>query len=146
MATETELAYAAGIIDGEGCIGIWKYRQPRCQHGYTYALRVTVTMTEPEVPTWLFETFGGCLNDYPPEREEWKRKYIWAISTKQARPFLGTILPYLKEKVEQAEIAIEFQSTKKMGDYRNKPKTDAVLEAEEILAVKLRNLRNTKAD
>lgn len=46
----TDLAYAAGIIDGEGCISLGRHA------GY-YQAHVTVEMSDRPVIEWLHATF-----------------------------------------------------------------------------------------
>lgn len=35
---DIDLAYAAGIFDGEGCVSIVKNKDNRCKRGYSYRL------------------------------------------------------------------------------------------------------------
>ena len=135
-----DLAYAAGIIDGEGYIAIVKYPDKKCRVGYHYALRGQVGMGNPTVPMWLYLTFDGSLGTYPPYKKGWKERHIWQVTTAQAGQFLELILPYLKEKVGQAKIAVEFQRAKSnQPPYcQSNPKPIAVIEAEAILAEKIR--------
>lgn len=144
---ERDLAYAAGIIDGEGYIQIQKHKRSDYSAGYCYYMAVAVSMVDPIVPMWLHETFGGSLLYYTRKEANAQPYYRWSTGTKQALSFLEGILPYLKTKRQQVEIAIEFQKLKGAtgrGDYhRYKHKPTALLEAEAILAEKCRAL-NTK--
>ena len=140
---EHELAYAAGIIDGEGYIAIHKFNNKNCRVGYHYALKVTVGMGSSTVPMWLHLNFGGSLNIYKGSREQYKDRHIWQITTKQAGGFLELIYPYLKEKSGQAKIAIEFQQdkTKHWNKYnRRLGKPIAVIEAEATLSQEVSKL------
>lgn len=146
-----DLAYAAGIIDGEGYIAITKFRDKTCRAGYHYALKVQVGMSNPTIPMWLHLNFGGSLNTFKPYKQGWKPRHIWQTTTAQAGRFLELILPYLKEKIGQAQIAVEFQKAKseqlnKYNQYTHKPV--AVIEAEAILAKKVSELNRMqfKAD
>jgi hypothetical protein len=94
---EIDLAYAAGIIDGEGSISIVKNKDNRCIRGYTYRLVIMVSMVTPEIPHWLHDLFGGRLATQ-------RRLYTthamdithWCLSARQSLKFLQLILPYLK--------------------------------------------------
>ena len=131
-----DLAYAAGIIDGEGYIGIGVHHRPH------HRLSVTVGMTDSLVPTWLWITFGGSLNEYQRHHVGWRSIWVWRICDRQAGEFLPQILPYLKVKREHAKLAIQFQKLKapqgKYGKYR--PKPTVVIEAGAILDKELRKL------
>jgi hypothetical protein len=113
---KTDLAYVAGIIDGEGWISI---KNRTIKNGNrNYALKVGVGNTNEWLINWLKFSFGGsvCL------KKKWlvnqKQQWIWDLSTKQASEFLKLILPYLRLKKPQAELAISFQSRRK---YRGNP-------------------------
>ena len=49
--------------------------------------------------------------------EKWKPVFSLVLASAKAKNFLEAILPYLRIKKEQAEIAIEFQKRKKPGNY-----------------------------
>lgn len=108
---KTDLAYVAGIIDGEGWISI-KNRQIK-NGNRNYALKVGLGNTNEWLVNWLKFSFGGsvCI------KKKWltnqKQQWVWDLSTKQASEFLKMILPYLKLKKPQAELAIKFQSRRK---------------------------------
>lgn len=141
MIIDVDLAYAAGLIDGEGCIQICKHRHSKYLVGYHYELTVRVAMADAEPILWLKQTFGGSLL-YSPKKGNNKGMYRWSVSPRLAVKCLNAILPYLKAKRTQAEIALEFQKIKRPAGtfdrYRHKPM--ALLEAESILAQKLQDL------
>lgn len=110
------LAYAAGLIDGEGYIGIEKIvRLERKGQPTRYYLRVTVTQKDGKVMDWLYGNFGGKIhkgNNHNQVTDNWI--YWWRIENSPASDFLKQILPFLKIKRNQAEIAIRFQSRMKL--------------------------------
>lgn len=149
MLTKTDLAYTAGIIDGEGSIRIQKHRRVDYYQGHHYCMVVAVCMCDMAVPTWLHLKFGGSLNSYKGRKQGYKREYHWTITTKNAKKFLELILPYLKQKQGQARVAIEFQEMKsaQRGQYHKyNHKPIALLEAEAILAKKVRKLNRGEVD
>lgn len=105
---EEDLAYAAGIIDGEGSIGV--HRNGQNQLGYRYVLCIQVSMTNPIVPNWLREMFGGHTGTYKQSKQAFGTKPVtkWFLYGIDALEFLYYIIPYLMEKREQAEIALVF--------------------------------------
>jgi len=100
----TDLAYAAGIIDGEGWIGIGR-RGGKRHDAYC---RVTVGNTSEWLVKWLQFAFGGSISIYNRNPDKWKRQYFWNLNEHQTLDFLKAIYPYLRIKRPQAEIAIQF--------------------------------------
>lgn len=97
-----ELAYAAGFLDGEGCVAITKRK--RGKSAIEYALRVTIGNTDYATLEWYAQKFGGRVGN---ERAGVNKplKY-WTVSNKQAYEFLKVVFPYLKGKAPQADVAI----------------------------------------
>ena len=109
-----DLAYTAGIIDGEGCISIspCDYSR-RGQHlRKNYCMRIFVTTTDAVICPWLQQTFGGAIYAYEDKRYGKKAALgtvrRWSLSMKASAGFLNAILPYLKLKKERAELALQF--------------------------------------
>lgn len=98
MFSEQEKAYFAGYTDAEGCIGV--YRKPT-----GWALIVSFKQTQPAVIDRLHEGYGGAVAFSKQKRgrplKHWRLQAI-----DEARRFLADITPYLREKREQAEIAL----------------------------------------
>jgi len=140
----TELAYAAGIIDGEGSITISRIKRPETRGGYIYLMEVKVGMTDTIVPHWLLDKFGGNLRLYI--KSQGKPQFVWTVSSKKAKSVLETLLPYLKLKNEQAQTAIGFQKLKKGRGFwhEGNPKPFILIEAESILRNKMCELNYNK--
>jgi hypothetical protein len=103
----TDCAYAAGIIDGEGTIGIHRRRERS-----TYRSLMKVGMCDPEAVQFLHALFGGyhiparithksCPQHRPQEE--------WGAAAKEAANICRVILPFLKIKRRQALNLIELQ-------------------------------------
>ena len=103
----TELAYIAGIIDGEGFITIRRERHINDR----YSLHVGAGNTDRPLLEWLQASFGGKLV-FSPKPEGYKDFFQWAIVSRSANNFLILILPYLRIKKDQAELALLFQAGK----------------------------------
>lgn len=107
--TIESLAYAAGIIDGEGSIIISK-TIPRHRKDYQFRLKVTVGNTNELLILWMQAQFDG--HTYKQERpvgDKRKDVYYWYLHGREASNFLELVYPYLCLKRPQAEIAICFQ-------------------------------------
>ena len=103
---KTALAYAAGIIDGEGCIFFNKARRPDYS-GCCCSPRVSVTNTNEWICRWFQMRFGGNINKHQ-TKTNWKPCYIWYVSGQNTLSFLQLMLPYLQLKKAQAELVIEY--------------------------------------
>lgn len=125
MKRNEMLAYAAGIVDGDGCINIMRIRYHRTNsRSIGYELRVMVTNTKKELLDWLETQFGGSVRLHHGEETtspNYKVCWRWSLPAKKAERFLMEISPFLLIKRPQVELALVFQKPKKAG----KPLTDA---------------------
>jgi hypothetical protein len=113
---ETIISYLAGIIDGEGCIGI-ECMSP-CQkkdgtwirkHNY-YTPRLTVINTSNELMCLLVETFGGSF-DQRKQIIGRKTCYRWHIFGENLHKAINKLIPYILIKKSQANVVIKFKET-----------------------------------
>jgi len=104
MRSPTDLAYVAGLIDGEGCVHL-------CATKNTYRARVTVGMTEPALPllTQLHDEWGGSLTRSRPATTKWSAAWVWTLTGVDAATLLNEVRPYLRMKSEQARLALEVE-------------------------------------
>jgi hypothetical protein len=109
---ETERAYAAGLIDGEGCIRITKRGAgggASLRPGQL-TLMVEVTNTDYDMVAWLQDRFGGSVSHYDakPERNA-KEKWHWRVAANKALYCLDAIWPYARTKRHQVKLGRRFQ-------------------------------------
>lgn len=122
-----DLAWLAGIIDGEGSIFIMKQQRSDRERQFNYILRMSVQSTDGIMAQECLKISGeGACFDAPTAKENQSNTYKWQVSGKRAKHVLQNILPFLRVKKEQAQVAIDFQeSTKKhwrqmtVDDYKN---------------------------
>ena len=103
-----ELAYAAGIIDGEGCIHISKTQHVRDKR-LTMNLHVPVSMPDKCVIAWLGEMFGGDVSMASRDKLGHSNAWIWRATDRAAERVLLQVLPYLRAKKTQAEVGLQFR-------------------------------------
>ena len=98
--TETEWAYTAGIIDGEGCLSITFREYPS-----KWELSVSVGGTDKRLLIWLSDRFGGAIT---PMKRTGNRQpaYLWRVPKRQLQSMLNGVMPYLVVKREQAEVLL----------------------------------------
>ena len=135
---KTDLAYAAGIFDGEGCIGIEKVNRPHRKNP-EYKLRVIVVSTDRWLCEWLRFAFGGTVQERKSHPTHTKDQWSWVAYCSTAAEFLRSVLPYMNLKRPQAELAIKFQSHKKQK--RTKGLTEEELALEEAQKVLMHSLK-----
>ena len=136
---KVDYAYIAGLFDGEGCIFIGKFWHKRDNYRQ-YVLRVKVALREKWIPEWLFFAFNcGRLNNIKQTKTSGATIWCWTVEGNNAVEFLKTILPYLKLKRTQADLAIQFQNNRIKGKHTTDGQK-AVMEANRILMKELKHI------
>ena len=105
--TECELAYIAGIIDGEGCIAVERRNVNDGRKYPSYGVTITIVNTDIRLISWLHCRVGGCLvrKNVDPNRNH-KPQYQIQIRHTLAEAIINSVRPYLIIKGEQADIAL----------------------------------------
>lgn len=110
-------AYMAGIVDGDGYLGIQKTHRDTFKDGIKYEVCIKIGMNNKEFIEWLKESFGGNIHE---RRFEDNRKtfYSWTIrGCKAIKPIIEKIYPYLKVKRKQGETLKKFLKTFYLDNY-----------------------------
>lgn len=106
---EIQKAYLAGVVDGEGCIGINKTRNKSVRHKHPYyQVRLRIAMTTEE-PIKSIESWCGGIVSLTKRKGSHKPIYEWFLLNDKAITVLKIIKPYLKVKQKQVEVAINFR-------------------------------------
>lgn len=93
---KTQIAYAAGIFDGEGHV----YAPARRR-----SLYVDICNTDERLIDWLVENFGGAKIISLDKRANRQVLYRWRAYKEDATKFLALVEPYLIIKGEAARAA-----------------------------------------
>ena len=113
--TPEERAWLAGIIDGEGYIGIRRGNSNPKAKSPSYELLVTVYNTGKPLVDHCLEITGlgsmWCRDKGAPN----KLAYEWTVFSKNALEILDEIYPYLILKQEQVNVARQLQDTMQQG-------------------------------
>lgn len=135
---KTDLAYTAGIIDGEGCIYIAKATAQYNKLRPRYGLFIKVASTDEWLCQWLKFAWGGSIILIPnhSRNTKWSDAWNWTIQTNQALLLLKAILPYLRLKRPQAELAIQFQERKRQRNQYSPNNSEFVVEEAEYILMK----------
>jgi len=100
----TDIAYLAGIIDGEGSIFIERdFALRPNQKSIGYFPRIVISNTDYRLMEWLEENFGGNITKTK-RNGNWKDSYTWNISHYKAIKLARLVMPYLKLKGVQSYI------------------------------------------
>ncbi len=102
---ETDLAWAAGFIDGEGSITITPRQK---KQALCFGLALTVGNTVKEPLDRLVSLFGGHLYSQPPHGLGRREMWIWRVTGRDAQPVLKALHGHLSVKQRQATIATVF--------------------------------------
>jgi hypothetical protein len=109
--TELLYAYLAGAVDADGFITVYRKAGPIRKDGHRpiyYVAKIGLSETNPIIPELLYKTFGSWLGEYQPKNPHHKKWYVWQATNDKARNAIQALLPYLRLKKRQAELALEF--------------------------------------
>ena len=144
--TEVERAYAAGLIDGEGCIRMTQRGKNGGKAFWSgqFTLMVELTNTSKAMTDWLLERLGGTVSYCKAEphrnaRERWH----WRVAANKALYTLDAIWPYVIVKRAQAKLGRRFQ---RYAQYAGRAQTERVAELhkrfyDEFASLNARGLR-----
>lgn len=121
MTRTEKLIYAAGLFDGEGCIGLYNTRTKLDKRAAYYQLVFRVTQKTPLCIEVMLELWDGNLHTYTnvgPNKPG--PYYSYRLTNKKAEAALKELLPYLREKKSQAEMALEFCTLRRKQGHQSK--------------------------
>lgn len=125
--TEKDYAYAAGLIDGDGCISIRESGQTsNTRWNPSWYASVVVAMTHPGPLRWLQERWGGSIRQVRQRGERERPSWEWLIVNRQCYQLLEGLEPKLKCKERQAHLALQLR------DLRKPPGSGHVLTAADL--------------
>lgn len=108
MTTETDIAYCAGLMDGEAYIGV-KRTAPYASQGKVtpgFHARIQIRMVDEAAIRFIAETFGGWY--YPEKAHSHKGRplFCYQAADASAERILRTVLPYLRVKRASADTVL----------------------------------------
>ena len=104
--SEAELAYFAGIIDGEGCFTLRRSKRQRFG-----ALSLQVGNTDVLLMQWIHAHFGGSLNLEQRRQAKHQSVWRWIAASADLETLLQRLIPYLITKKRQAELTLAYRAT-----------------------------------
>ena len=142
--TNEQLAYFAGLLDGEGCIRIGQYKNVIGVKSYRGFIQIA--MTNKNAIDWLKENIGGGKYiDYKKNNPNSKVCYYWTVNQKRGKCLIKRALPYLVVKRQQALKFLQFCDTLQPSGYRKRV-PNKILSLRKILweNMKLLNMKGVK--
>lgn len=104
---DTDLAWAAGLIDGEGCISLNAVRTRSKSGRLTYELRVVVNNTDIRLLNRLREVLGvGFICPMKRYSARHRPAWQWEVKSRKAETVIRAVLLYLVGKREEAELGL----------------------------------------
>ena len=105
----TALAYAAGFIDGEGCIHIARQRR-RGRANVAYRARLTVAQSNREILEYLRDALGEPAHLAKLRRTESQNRQPYALvwDGRHAGAVLRKVLPHLRVKLHEARMLLRY--------------------------------------
>ena len=119
-----DLAYIAGLFDGEGCVTCKKKPTKRNDRGgkvyNQWYIRCEIAMTNKEVISWLHETlgFGWSAEKRYNNKPKYKKQWRWCCGYRDALTFAKLIWPFAQVKLHKIEQIIDHYepSAQELGD------------------------------
>ena len=128
--SEIDLAYIAGLFDGEGSIhfkrGIEKKKRHKGKPGYRLSnslrLSMEITMTDQSVLIWVHEVLGvGTLNKKPRkglrvDGTKYLMQYRWRCTFRDAYHVCCSIWPFAHTKLDKIQQIINHYAEQTLDD------------------------------
>ena len=118
---DTDIAYIAGLFDGEGCVSYKQYMQKRKGKKKAYPfwqIRLEIAMTEKSILVWLCEVLGvGTVTEKRYKTKYtlgWKKQWRWRCSHRDAFKVCCLIFPYAHIKLDKIQKIIQHYSDRKL--------------------------------
>jgi hypothetical protein len=114
--TVAQLAYMAGIIDGEGSLVIGNYSSNKKTGAIHYHTALEINKTDEGLIHWLHHTFGGNIVNYTAKQTPKNSRqavFRWIANGDRLTHICEEVLPYLVVKRKQAELMLRMRETYK---------------------------------
>ena len=103
---DTNVAYIAGLFDGEGCVSYKQYMRKRSHNKKAYPtwqIRLEMAMTDKSILVWVCEVLGvGTVTEKKYKTAYtvgWKKQWRWRCSHRDAYYVSCLLFPYAHIKL-----------------------------------------------
>lgn len=111
MASDVEIAWAAGVVDGEGCLHITNTAPAKSARTLTrqYNLHLRIAMCHRPTLDRLQAIFGsGSVHEVTRSNAQHSQAWVLSLTSWKALDAIQMMRPYLVTKADEADIAISF--------------------------------------
>jgi len=109
--TNLDLAYLAGMIDADGYISIQrsvhKPRAPGASPRHYHAPKIGIAGTHRAPHDFAAQFWGGVVSTHHPKNDNHKIQFQWSRCGAIAADMILVVMPFLKIKQQQAQLALE---------------------------------------
>ena len=118
---DTDIAYIAGLFDGEGSIDFKRRKEKRGKYT-TNAMQITmrIEMTDESILKWIHATLKlGTVrkrNRSPSVKKHWKDRWVYTLRFRQAYQVCCLIWPYAHIKLDKIQQIIDHYNPKIFND------------------------------
>ena len=118
---DTDIAYIAGLFDGEGSIDFKRRKEKRGKYT-TNAMQITmrIEMTDQSILKWNHATLKlGTVrkrNRSPSVKKHWKDRWVYTLRFRQAYQVCCLIWPYAHIKLDKIQQIIDHYNPKIFND------------------------------
>ncbi len=144
------IAYLAGLVDGEGYVGIKKQKPRPDTINALYHERIQIRMVEEKAIKLFKQTFGG--NYYrETDHSKYSKKplYCYQATDRLAAKIIKILLPYLLIKNRQAKLILKLRESKenpeshKRGSPAKRPMNPKIVTYRESLYQQIKTIHNS---
>ena len=122
--------YLAGLIDGDGCVSLYKKKDKKARTGFTFAPFLVVTSTNTAFLLALKKNYGGYLDSQGKGDYCGTPMFRLQFSSNEIRTLLPLLIPHLVLKKEEACLLLEALTLTKdhrTKDYNVFPKLERIV-------------------
>jgi hypothetical protein len=110
--TDTEIAYIAGLFDGEGTITYKKYNERKkkgnkVKYYDCWRISMEIAMTDKSVLVWLHEILGCGTVNKKPRKNGHKMQYRWRCVFRDAFYVCRLLWPHAHVKLDKIQKVID---------------------------------------
>jgi len=120
---DTNVAYIAGLFDGEGCVSYKQYMRKRSHNKKAYPtwqIRLEMAMTDKSILVWVCEVLGvGTVTEKKYKTAYtvgWKKQWRWRCSHRDAYYVSCLLFPYAHVKLAGIQKIISHYAKRRLKE------------------------------
>lgn len=135
--TDTDKAYFAGLLDGEGCVGYYARTSKNVMY---HSASLHICMTDPRPAQWIMGTLRCGRVSFSLKPGNRKPVYSWQLCNQpEIRQLLMIIRPFLLVKGEQVDVILHLWELEDSDPKRKL--TPAIIKRRQYVADEVKRLK-----